>query len=478
MLTPADARGPTDVAVPEPDALTILRDSGSFRDPSGFVFHHGGRVFRAVSTAGAADVRAVRATGLIDRLVAAGRLLPEVDVSQEFAPSVGAEMVLEHPALPFVSYPYEWPFRLLRAAALLHLDIQMAALDAGVALSDATAYNVQFRGARPVFIDHLSFRPYVDGELWAGHRQFCDQFLHPLLLESRAGVPFQPWYRGSIDGIPGAHLVPLLRTRHKIDWKVLVHVVLPARLQNVATRPGVERRVRRGRLSRRAFRGLLTTLREWIARLAPATAGRTTWRDYDETIPASESTAIAHFVADAIADVRPYTVWDLGCNAGRYADVALRAGAGLVVGLDTDPGALDRAATRAQEQQLAFLPLHVDIANPSPSHGWNGIERRGLLERGPADAVLALSLVHHIAIGRNVPLPGVVDLLVRVSGEGVIGFVPPTDGRASALFRGRDLLFEGYTLDNFIAALSRRARILARQNIPGSDRVLLRYSTK
>jgi ribosomal protein L11 methylase PrmA len=205
---------------------------------------------------------------------------------------------------------------------------------------------------------------------------------------------------------------------------------------------------------------------------------RTTWRNYDESIPTEESDAIAGFAAATLGDVRPRMVWDLGCNGGRYADVALRAGADFVVGLDTDPGALDRAVTRAQEERLAFLPLHVDVANPSPSHGWNGVERRGLLERGPADALLALSLVHHVAIGRNVPLPDVVDLLVRIAGEGVIGFVPPDDPRAAALFRGRDRLFDGYTLDNFIAALGRRARILARQVVPGTERLLLRYSTK
>ena len=116
--------------------------------------------------------------------------------------------LLEHPRVPFISYPYEWSASLLRKAALHHLDTQLEALERGFTLSDATAYNVQFVGPKPVFIDHLSFRPYRDGEIWAGHRQFCMQFLNPLIIWSRLGIAPNPWYRGNSGrhraGGPGA----------------------------------------------------------------------------------------------------------------------------------------------------------------------------------------------------------------------------------------------------------------------------------
>jgi ribosomal protein L11 methylase PrmA len=455
-----------------------VRDPASFRDPSGFVFRHEGRIRRAVTDLGVANARAVRATGLIERLVAAGRLLPEEDVSSAFPGIAGVPLVLAHPTLPFVSYPYEWPFRLLQSAALLHLDIQLEALDAGVMLTDASAYNVQFIGVRPVFIDHLSFRPYLEGELWAGHRQFCEQFLHPLLLQSLVGIPFHASYRGRVDGLPSEYLLPMLRLRHKIDWKVLANVVLPARLQRVAARPGVEQRVRNGRLARPALRELLATFRRWIARLEPRGMRDTTWHGYDNIIPAQEANTIASFVADMVSDVRPHTVWDLGCNAGRYSEIALSAGAAHAVGLDSDVGALDRAVTRAREGNLALLPLVVDLVNPSPSQGWNSAERTALMERGRPDALLALSVVHHMAIARNVPLEGIVEFLTRLAPEGVVGFVPPTDLRARALFRGRDALFADYSTDQFVTALRRRARIVREIVVPGTDRVLLRFTAR
>ena len=208
------ARGPEGETIfYQPEQVRMmapLPNPASLRDPAGFVFEEQGRIRRAVTEFGLPHYQAVRATGLVDRLIASGRLLAERETGTAIEGRPDVRVVLEHPPLPFLSYPYEWPFRALQSAALLHLDIQIEALDAGVMLTDASAYNVQFIGPRPVFIDHLAFRPYRPGELWAAHRQFCEQFLHPLLLQSLLGIEFQPWYRGRIDGIPGADLVRLL----------------------------------------------------------------------------------------------------------------------------------------------------------------------------------------------------------------------------------------------------------------------------
>ena len=455
-----------------------LRDPASLRDPAGFVFHEEGRVRRAVTEYGLPHVRAVRATGLISRLIAAGRLLPEYEIATRLDGHPEVRLVLEHPRLPFVSYPYEWPARALRAAALLHLDIQLEALDAGVMLTDASAYNVQFVGARPVFIDHLAFRPYLEGELWAGHRQFCEQFLHPLLLQSLFGVGFHEWYRGRLDGIPGEDLARLLRWRHKWQWNVFANVVLPARLQRLAGRPRAERRISHARMPRAGLRQMLSTLRQWVASLEPRGLGSTTWAAYDGMVPEGESRAIAAFVEEFVRRVTPRLLWDLGCNAGRYGEVSLRAGAGYVVGLDSDAGALDRAFTRAEDRRLDLLPLLVDLVNPSPNQGWRGTEREDLAARGRPDAVLAIAVVHHIAIARNVPLDEVVALLTTVAPEGVIGFVPHTDRRAQALFRGRDDIFRAYTLENFVALLGARARIVRQEVIPEGGRALIWFSTR
>ena len=318
------------------------------------MFHEDGRIRRAVTEYGLAHARAVRTTGLIDRLVSSGLLLAEHEVATSLAGHPDVRLVLEHPTLPFVSYPYEWPFRALQAAALVHLDVQLQALDAGVMLTDATAYNMQFIGARPVFIDHLAFRPYRDGELWAAHRQFCEQFLHPLLLQSLAGIEFQSWYRGRLEGIPGADLVRLLRWHQKLRWNVFTNVVAPARLQRLAGRPGVDRRISRARMPRDTLREMLSSLRRWIPRLTPRGLDTTAWASYDAQVPDEESRSIAAFVDEFVRHASPRLLWDLGCNAGRYSEVALEAGAGYAVGIDSDAGALDRAFARARPVKNPF----------------------------------------------------------------------------------------------------------------------------
>jgi ribosomal protein L11 methylase PrmA len=459
-------------------APAITRNPASFRDPGGFVFTENGDVFRAVTRHALEDVERVRATGLIARLIAKGALLPEHEVARTLPgyPDVG--LVLRHPRVPFVSYPYEWPFAALQAAALLHLDVQIEALDAQVMLSDASAFNVQFIGTRPVFVDHLSFRPYRDAELWAGHRQYCEQFLHPLLLRSLFGIDFQWWYRGRLEGIPGDEMYRLLRWRHLVRWPILMHVALPVWLQARATKPGSDARLKERGLNRATLRELLASLRRWIANLAPRGLDDTTWAAYDQTVPPAESAATASFVREFVARTKPALLWDLGCNAARYGEVALDAGAAYVVGFDSDHGAVHRAFARGRERHLAMLPLLVDIANPTPSQGWRDQERQRLEHRGRPDAVLALSVVHHIAIARNVPLDEIVAFLTGVAPHGVVGFVPNTDRRAQLLFRGREEIFASYTFENFMSLLASRAEVVRQERLPDSERVLVWFHAR
>ena len=159
--------------------MKVKRDPGSFRDRSGYVFHGDDRVFRTINAPALDNYTAARDNGALGSLEEKGWLLPGTELDPSVLDGVEGDvrLVLEHPKLPFVSYPYEWSFPALKAAALLHLDVLLDALAHDVALSDATAYNVQFIGARPVFIDTLSFRPYRKGEFWRGHRQFCEQLL-------------------------------------------------------------------------------------------------------------------------------------------------------------------------------------------------------------------------------------------------------------------------------------------------------------
>jgi ribosomal protein L11 methylase PrmA len=454
-------------------------NAGSYRDPAGSVHLIGRRVFRTVSSRAVEDFEATERAGLHARFVTEGRLVPHrrLEAAEATELALEAPIVLEHPRLPFVSWPYEWPFPALKAAALFHLALHLDALAAGFTLSDATAYNVQFCGAKPVFIDTLSLRPYRDGEYWMGHRQFCEQFLNPLLLHSLLGVSHVQWCRGSLEGVPVTDLASLLPARTRLSWNVLAHVHLQARFQRDATRKGAAKASIARKLPREGFLGMLRGLQSWISRLEPAGPKRTVWSDYagETSYAPEEAKAKREFVCRFVERQRPETVWDLGCNTGDYSVAALEAGAKRVIGFDFDHAAAGKAFERARSERLDFLPLVLDAANPSPNQGWAQEERAGLRERADADAFLALALVHHLAISRNVPLERVIDWLVSLAPAGVVEFVPKSDAMVQELLRLREDIFDGYTEERFLSCLGERAEILEASTISASKRLLVSF---
>lgn len=456
------------------------RDAGSFRDPRGYIYEFEGRILRSVNPAAAEDYRALRDTGLLAELTARGLLLPatECELGSVPLPRPSPVHLIEHPRLPIISYPYEWCFAAHRAAALLHLDLHLAALERGFTLSDASAYNVQFLGSRPVFIDLLSLRPYHPGEMWTGHRQFCMQFLNPLLLEAKLGISPQGWFRGQIEGIDPVDLARLLRWWHRFSWTILAHVVLQARFQKRGRSSDKQAvaGLKRAQLPLAAFRNMLLSLRGYIAGLKRSGAS-TTWSDYasNTSYATGETEEKRRFVAGMVSAVKPGKVIDLGCNTGEYSALALASGAGMVFGFDFDLGALDQAFARAQSHNLAFLPLWLDAANPSPDQGWAQRERKGFAARAKADALLALAVLHHLAIGRNIPLPDAVDWLIDMAPQGVIEFVPKSDPMVQRLLALRADIFTDYDEPSFIAAVERRARIQATKALSEGGRLLLWY---
>ena len=180
-------------------------ESGSFRDPHSRVVEADGAVLRLLSEQGLRDWNALAASELFKEAVAAGKLVG-TEVESEDAVDLpdglvdGAAAVLRHEVVPFVSYPYEWTFAMLKDAALLQLELLRGALDENLILKDSSPYNVQWRGARPLFIDIGSFESLREGEPWVGYRQFCMLFLYPLLLQAYKDIPFQPWLRAGSTG--------------------------------------------------------------------------------------------------------------------------------------------------------------------------------------------------------------------------------------------------------------------------------------
>lgn len=328
----------------------MRRDPGSFRDPAGHVFLDGGRIYRVITEAGKSEYERVRDSGLLAELAEKGWVVDSYETEHRGGLPERAAYVVEHPKLPFISYPYEWSFYGLRDAALLQLDIHLASLERGITLNDASAYNVQFIGSDPIFIDTLSFREYRQDEPWIGHRQFCEHYLNPLLLRSVLGIPHNAWFRGDMDGIRVEHLARLLPLKSRFSLSLLQHVFLQAYFQRRAARARPTAAPPKPvRLPASMYKKLLLDMRTIVSRLHPA-QGETVWAGYAEShsYQTDEVRAKAQFIADFCRAVSPKILWDVGCNTGDYSVVALSNGAERVIGFDFDVGALDRAYRRAR----------------------------------------------------------------------------------------------------------------------------------
>jgi hypothetical protein len=458
-------------------------EQGSFRDRDSRVVLSGDAVLRVLSERGAEDWRALAASPLLERLTADGSLIPTEEVEGAAAAAVAGALpgavaaVLRHERVPFVSYPYEWTFGMLRDAALLQLDLELQALDDGLTLKDATPYNVQFRGSQPVFIDVGSFERLREGEPWAGYRQFCMLCLYPLLLQAYRDVPFQPWLRGSLDGVTPPEAARLLSFRDRFRRGVITHVALHARLERrYEEREGgeVKRELKRANFKPELIKANVHRLRKLVARLSWK-AGDTAWTGYREqnTYSGEDSRAKTEFVRAALGDRRLGLVWDMGCNDGAYSRIAAEHAVG-VVAFDSDHPTVEALYRSLREQgDRRILPLVANLADPSPGLGWRGRERRTLEDRGMPDLALALALVHHVSITANVPVAEFLDWLRGLECTLVIEFPRREDPMVQRLLSGkREGSNADYRLETFEAALEERFRVERREELPSGMRVL------
>ncbi len=449
---------------------TILVNPNSFRDPHGFVFSQKQRIFRGITSEGLDNFKQVRATGFIKRLIDSQFLLEEWEVPLENFSLKNVAHILEHPKLELITYPFEWTFSALKAAALLHLDLQLMGLNHGVSFRDASAYNIQFIGSKPIFIDHLSFQPYSEGEYWLGQKQFTEQFLNPLLLQAYTGFAFNDLYRGSPQGISSDVLVKLVPGWHKWIKSLFLQVLLPQLLQTTSVDQDW---MKQHPLPQKRYRLLLTQLRRKIERLTPRKQRGSKWSNYQDCkhYQLHEKEKKAKFVNEFIGNNKIESLCDLGANEGCYSEVALDAGAKLSVAMENDSLCLENI----YHKQKSILPLNVDLMNLSPGMGWRGESLQKLTDRLTVDGVLALGILHHLALGNNAPLGQVISWIIGLGKYGVIEFIPKSDPMCQTLLALRGDIFPNYSLELCINALLKEATILNQQQVTASGRILISY---
>lgn len=452
--------------------------AASFRDPSGYVYAGGDKIIRVVNERYAPHYTRMRESGFLDAVWEKGWM---VRFEEEKTPSLpGAWKTLDTELIPFVSFPYEWSFSQLKAAALLTLDIQAKALEHDLVLKDASAYNVQFVGARPVFIDILSLEEYKEGTPWVAYAQFCRHFLAPLLLMAKVDINAGLMLRNFIDGLPLDMTAAMLPWKTKLSPTIQLHIHLHAKMQkkHADTRDSAEK-ANKIKISKKTVQDLTQSLRLLVEKLRlPSTS--TTWGDYYNDTNYSEAafTAKHDIVAGMLEKLKPSKVLDMGANTGEFSSLA-RKHAHLILAADMDPLAVERHYEVLVKNRVeGVLPLVIDLSNPSPALGWHNAERPSFVDSCKVDTVMALALIHHLCIGNNVSLDMAAKFFSELGDSLILEFVPKEDSQVQRLLSTREDIFPEYDLEHALAAFSQYYECRDVVAIPGTVRTIVLLEKK
>ena len=459
--------------------LTFL--AGSYRDRTARVFVHERQIYRALDAEAAGYWAEVSQSSFFTELSSQQKLVETREVADDQRATLGVPAdvatVLWHERVPFIAYPYEWCFGMLKDAALLHLEILAAALRDGFILKDATPYNIQFVGRKPVFIDIGSFTKLTPGEPWTAYQQFCELFLCPLLVQAHRGIDFQLVLRSELEGLGAEDVSRWFSWR---DWwrsGVFSHVILHALLAKVTKK---QTRSTLNELQKTGFPvSLILKNVERLTQLIQKLKWeppQSMWSDYDQSSPmvARDADAKADFVRETAQERRWELVWDLGCNRGRYSLIAAEF-AQCVLAMDSDHQCVEWLYRQLREHgPNNVVPLRINLANQSPALGWRGRERLRLEDRGQPDLILCLGLIHHLVIAANIPLAEVVDWLASFHATLVIEFPTKNDPMVQALLRNKRDQYHDYSQAHFESLLADRFRIDQRLALPSGERFLYR----
>ena len=463
--------------------MKINWNKGSFRDPSNRIFESEGKIYRAIFNSGKSDYINIQQSGIIQKLINKNYLIDtdELDrgnklYSHEELKNV--YIILKHKKIPFISYPYEWCFEQLKKAAIFHLDLQLYLLENNFNLKDSSAFNIQFIGGEPIFIDFFSLQKYNDGDYWIGYKQFCENFLNPLYLSFKKNVQFNHIIRSNLEGISSTTLNNLLSFKDKLSLNVFSHIVLQSRYEKkvlLDEKSSIKKFKKLKKLPKKNLISMITIIKNWIKKFNIQNK-KSTWSDYSviNTYKDFEKKKKIDIVKKFTNKIKPNLLVDLGCNTGDYSIAALENGANYVVGFDFDIESLNKSYDRSPN----FFPLWFDAANPSPDQGFMQKERDGFERRVKSDALISLAFIHHLVIAKNISVKMFVEWISKISQFGLLEFVPKNDETIQKMLISKRDIYKDYNIDNLIKYLEYDFKIVSIDQVSESGRKIIEYSKK
>ena len=456
----------------------MIEEKGSFRDPAGKIFYYKNRVYRKLSNLGLERLKFILEKNILEESIKKNFLINTKITKIENESDINnKDIIFEHEKIDFISYPYEWTFSQLKSAAIHHIDFHLFLLERNATLIDASAYNIQFKGSQPIFIDLLSLKKYEEGEFWKGHKQFCENFLNPLILKSKKGISFNNWFKGNLEGIQTSDLNNTLSFFDKLSYNIFVHVFLLNKLEIKSKKnKSLKFRENKRKFPKKNFVNMLKQLKNFILSLRDK-KNLTIWQNYskENSYKTKEEKDKIMIVKNFCGKNKINKLLDLGCNDGVYSKSALSSGCNYVVGIDFDTNAIDKAFQESERDKINFLPLYFDASNPSSNLGWDDSERKSLKERADFDGVIALAFKHHLAIAKNIPLEKAIKWIMFLAPKGLIEFVPKNDETIQKMLELKGDIFADYNKENFEKYVLKFGKIIMRDVISESGRTIYEF---
>ena len=469
----------------------LNKDAGSFRDPANSVYQlidDTGkiRIIRGLREDALKNYKELITQEFYLDLSSEGSLVETREISnKDFdKPSEGKwSGYIEHEQIPFISYPYEWPFSMLKDAALLHLELMEKSLESGWTLKDATPYNIQWKNLKPIFIDIPSFEPWIKGEPWVGYRQFCSMFLAPLLLKSHLNIDYVDILRSSLDGISPTESIKLFQGLNKFKKGVISHIYFPSKVENsILNRERDDAYAKKRKApshSKAMIIGLVQSLRRLINRLNYK-IGHSDWSQYDITHSYDDSdfNSKKKFIEKHASSRFREQIWDIGCNTGTFSDICSQH-CDQVISIDSDFVAIEKLFLSQKEKTSSnILPIVMNLANTSPSQGFASKERKSFEERGNPELIICLALIHHMRISSNIPNIEFLKYLRSFDAEIIIEFVDRHDEMVKKLLTNKKEDYPDYNKQDFLREVQKYFEIKDRQSLKNDNREIFFLTPK
>jgi len=452
----------------------FIKHYSSFRDPDGFVFSDDQSIiYRQLNQSYQNNYSLLKTSGLYDLLADKSMLIKHQEITDIIFDEKNYYKTLLPEQIPFISYPYEWCFDQLKDAALLTLDIMKMSLDHGMLLKDATPFNIQLYKGKCIFIDTSSFEKYTDGSPWVAYRQFCETFLAPLVLSHYAKNNLNSFLSNFPNGIPLAIVSKLLPFRSRLNLGVSLHIHFQSSYKNKNSSRN------KYVMPKRRLYALIDHLKNLIKGLSIKNT-EPGWTDYyDQDILSSEYLDHKKIVIEnLLTKIDVKNALDLGANNGYFSEIIAKRNIDIVAA-DFDAACINNLYKKNKKEDIQNIsPIIIDITNPTPPIGWANQERASFIKRANFDLTIALALIHHLCIGKNIPLEKIAQTFSSFGKYLIIEFIPKNDPKVQILLQHRTDNSSEYTIENFESNFITYYDLISKESIANTERLVYLFKIK